>query len=96
MFRAIGERPLYNAIRFSGLSLLTLGFALMDNLAEMILAFSEATLVLDMVALLILFLPPCTPSLLNARPPLRCLRFGPVIPLLGGENDFQNTPYHRA
>ena len=47
----------YNAFWLSGSSLLTLGFAPVDNLAEMILAFSEATIGLGLVALLIAYLP---------------------------------------
>jgi hypothetical protein len=57
MFWAVGERPLYNAFLLSGSSLLTLGFAPVNNLAEMLLAFSEATIGLGMVALLIAYLP---------------------------------------
>lgn len=57
MFWAVGERPLYNAFLLSGSSLLTLGFAPVDNLAKMLLAFSEATIGLGMVALLIAYLP---------------------------------------
>ncbi|MDX1523567.1 MAG: hypothetical protein R3264_18210 [Anaerolineae bacterium] len=47
----------YEAFWLSGSSLLTLGFAPVDNLAEMILAFSEATIGLGLVALLIAYLP---------------------------------------
>jgi len=47
----------YNAFWLSGSSLLTLGFAPADNLAEMILTFSEATIGLGLVALLIAYLP---------------------------------------
>jgi hypothetical protein len=47
----------YNAFWLSGSSLLTLGFVPVNNLAEMILAFSEATIGLGLVALLIAYLP---------------------------------------
>jgi len=57
MFWAVGVRPLYNAFWLSGSSLLTLGFAPVENLAQMLLAFTEATLGLGMVALLIAYLP---------------------------------------
>jgi len=57
MFWAVGVRPVYNAFWLSGSSLLTLGFAPVDTLAQMLLAFSEATVGLGMVALLIAYLP---------------------------------------
>jgi hypothetical protein len=57
MFWAVGVRPWYNAFWLSGSSLLTLGFAPVNNLAQMMLAFSEATIGLGMVALLIAYLP---------------------------------------
>jgi hypothetical protein len=57
MFWAVGVETWYNAFWLSGSSLLTLGFAPVDNLAEMILTFSEATLGLGLVALLIAYLP---------------------------------------
>jgi len=57
MFWGVGVRPLYNAFWLSGSSLLTLGFAPVGNLAQMLLAFTEATLGLGMVALLIAYLP---------------------------------------
>ena len=57
MFWAAGVRPVYNAFLLSGSSLLTLGFAPVDNLLQMLLAFSEATLGLILVALLIAYLP---------------------------------------
>ena len=57
MFWAVGVRPWYEAFRLSGSSLLTLGFAPVNNLVQMILAFSEATIGLGMVALLIAYLP---------------------------------------
>ncbi len=56
MFWALG-RTVGDAFHVSGSSLLTLGFAPVDTLGERILAFSEATLGLGIVALLITFLP---------------------------------------
>src|SRR5437867_3186708 len=57
MFWALGIPNLYEAFKVSGSSLLTLGFATGDNLAVALLEFSEATLGLIMVALLIAYLP---------------------------------------
>jgi hypothetical protein len=57
MFWGVGIDSLYHAFWLSGSSLLTLGFAPVDNLAQMILAFTEATLGLGLVALLIAYLP---------------------------------------
>ena len=57
IFWAVGIQPLYDAFLLSGSSLLTLGFAPVDNLFQMLVAFSEATLGLIMVALLIAYLP---------------------------------------
>ena len=57
MFWAVGVYPLYDAFWLSGSSLLTLGFAPVNNLAQMLLAFSEATIGLGMIALLIAYLP---------------------------------------
>jgi hypothetical protein len=56
MFWALG-RTVGEAFLVSGSSLLTLGFAPVDTVVEQILAFSEATLGLGIVALLITFLP---------------------------------------
>ncbi len=56
MFWALG-RTVGDAFYVSGSSLLTLGFAPVDTLGERILAFSEATLGLGIVALVITFLP---------------------------------------
>ena len=56
MFWALG-RTVDDAFFVSGSSLLTLGFAPVDTVVERILAFSEATLGLGIVALLITFLP---------------------------------------
>jgi hypothetical protein len=57
MFWAIGVRPWQAAFVVSGSSLLTLGFAPVNNVSQTILAFSEATLGLILVALLIAYLP---------------------------------------
>lgn len=57
IFWGIGVRPLYRAFSLSGSSLLTLGFTPVDNLAQTALAFSEATIGLGLVALLIAYLP---------------------------------------
>jgi hypothetical protein len=57
MFWAIGVRPWQAAFVVSGSSLLTLGFAPVNNVPQTILAFSEATLGLILVALLIAYLP---------------------------------------
>ncbi|MEM7336029.1 MAG: hypothetical protein AAF490_28375 [Chloroflexota bacterium] len=51
-FDSIGE-----AFLFSGSSILTLGFATADNLAQTIVAFTEATVGLILVAMLISYLP---------------------------------------
>ena len=48
MFWAVGVQPLYEAFWLSGSSLLTLGFAPVHNLVQMVLAFSEATIGLGM------------------------------------------------
>lgn len=56
MFWALG-RTIGDAFHVSGSSLLTLGFAPVDTVGERILPFSEATLGLGIVALLITFLP---------------------------------------
>lgn len=57
MFWAAGVRPLFEAFRTSGSSLLTLGFAPVDGLGLTLLAFSEATIGLGLIALLIAYLP---------------------------------------
>jgi hypothetical protein len=57
MFWALGVQPWYDAFLLSGSSLLTLGFAPVDGLAQTMLAFSEATLGLGLIALLIAYLP---------------------------------------
>ncbi len=57
MFWALGEISWIEAFRDSGSSLLTLGFASIQGLPHTILTFSEATLGLLLVALLIAYLP---------------------------------------
>ena len=57
MFWASGVRPLFQAFRVSGSSLLTLGFAPVDGLPRTLLAFSEATIGLGLIALVIAYLP---------------------------------------
>jgi hypothetical protein len=57
MFWAVGIEPWSQAFTVSGSSLLTLGFARGDTLPQTILAFTEATIGLILVALLIAYLP---------------------------------------
>jgi hypothetical protein len=57
MFWAVGVIGLSNAIRESGSSLLTLGFAPVEGMIQAALAFSEAAIGLILVALLIAYLP---------------------------------------
>ena len=57
MFWAAGGRSWYQALRISGSSLLTLGFVPLDRLSDLLLGYSEATLGLILVALLIAYLP---------------------------------------
>lgn len=57
MIWAVGGGSLYNAYLVSGSSLLTLGFASSDSLPTTILGFTEATIGLILVALLIAYLP---------------------------------------
>ncbi len=57
MFWALGAGSWYQAFRISGSSLLTLGYASVDVFPFTILEFSEATLGLMLVALLIAYLP---------------------------------------
>ena len=54
---AIDTQSWYDAFKISGSSLLTLGFALVDNFPTTVLAFSEATIGLILIALLIAYLP---------------------------------------
>jgi hypothetical protein len=55
IYGALGGETLYDAFLLSGSSLLTLGFAPVDNLIQMLLAFSEATIGLIMVPLAPIF-----------------------------------------
>ncbi len=57
MLWAAGIGSWYDALRASGSSLLTLGFAALDGLPETILAFAEAMIGLILIALLIAYLP---------------------------------------
>ncbi|MBT8166182.1 MAG: hypothetical protein KJP22_04575 [Acidimicrobiia bacterium] len=57
MFWAVEDAGWSEAFLLSGSSLLTLGFAPADTFGERIMAFSEATIGLGLVALLIAFLP---------------------------------------
>lgn len=57
MFRSVGVASWHEAFTTSGSSLLTLGFATLDDLPKQVLAFSEATIGLGLVALLIAYLP---------------------------------------
>jgi hypothetical protein len=57
MFWALDGGSWYQAFRVSGSSLLTLGFERAEGIAQTILAFTEATIGLMLVALLIAYLP---------------------------------------
>jgi hypothetical protein len=57
VFWGLGVEPWFEALRVSGSSLLTLEFATVDDLAKTILVFSEATIGLILLALLIAYLP---------------------------------------
>lgn len=57
MFWALGVQPIREAFYLSGSSLLTLGFSTVSGLPQSLLALSEATLGLILVALLIAYLP---------------------------------------
>jgi hypothetical protein len=57
MYWALGVDDLFTAFRISGSSLLTLGFASQESLPLTLLDFTEATLGLMMIALLIAYLP---------------------------------------
>ena len=57
MFRALGVESWRAAFKVSGSSLLTLGFSTVEDLPATVLAFSEATIGLILVALLIAYLP---------------------------------------
>ena len=54
---AIDVQSWYDSFKISGSSLLTLGFALVDNFPTTVLVFSEATIGLILIALLIAYLP---------------------------------------
>lgn len=57
LFWSIDARPVYEVFRLSGSSLLTLGYASVDETAFKALEFSEAMIGLILVALLIAYLP---------------------------------------
>lgn len=57
IYWGMGIEPVGDAFLFSGSSILTLGFATADNLAQTIVAFTEATVGLILVAMLISYLP---------------------------------------
>jgi len=57
IYWAIDLLPLYDALRLSGSSLLTLGYASVDGVVSQLIQFSEAMLGLILVALLIAYLP---------------------------------------
>jgi hypothetical protein len=57
MYWSVGVGDLFTDFRFSGSSLLTLGFASSEHLSVNLLAFSEALLGLLMVAMLMAYLP---------------------------------------
>jgi hypothetical protein len=57
MFWASGVESWYQAFKVSGSSLLTLGFATADRFGQALLEYSEATIGLMLVALLISYLP---------------------------------------
>jgi hypothetical protein len=57
MYWAVDMQALYDIFKISGSSLLTLGFTLVDNLPTTILVFSEATIGLILIAMLISYLP---------------------------------------
>ncbi|MBT3315011.1 MAG: hypothetical protein HN390_10400 [Anaerolineae bacterium] len=57
IYWSLGAGDIFTSFRLSGSSLLTLGFATSDNIFINLLIFSEATLGLILVALLIAYLP---------------------------------------
>ena len=57
MFWSLGTQTWQEALRISGSSLLTLGFAATGDLPKTLLSFSEATIGLILIALLIAYLP---------------------------------------
>jgi hypothetical protein len=57
IYWALGYGDSYNSFLFSGSSLLTLGFAPVTDWATMLLSFSEATIGLILIAMVIAYLP---------------------------------------
>lgn len=57
IFTAVGVGPPWAALRLSGSSLLTLGFVTPEGLLQTVLTFSEATIGLGLLTLLIAYLP---------------------------------------
>lgn len=57
IYWALGIRPIYDAFTLSGSSLLTLGFQRADGWAVIALSFSQATIGLIQIALIISYLP---------------------------------------
>lgn len=57
VYWALGIQPLYQAFRLSGSSLLTLGFESSEEFLVTVLVFTEATIGLGLIALLIAYLP---------------------------------------
>lgn len=57
MYWALGVNPLWEAFLFSGSSILTLGFATSTSQLATVLAFTEATIGIILVAMLISYLP---------------------------------------
>ncbi len=57
MFRGLGVEPWYRNFLLSGSSLLTLGFEGVDTFAQTVMAFTEATIGLILIALIIAYLP---------------------------------------
>ena len=57
MYWAVDTQFWYDIFKISGSSLLTLGFTLVDNFPTTLLVFSEATIGLILIALLIAYLP---------------------------------------
>ena len=57
LFWSLGVRPLRQALKLSGSSIYTLGFAVPPNLPTTVLAFSEAGIGLVLLALVISYLP---------------------------------------
>ena len=70
---AIDAQSWYVAFKISGSSLLTLGFALVDNFPTTVLVFSEATIDLILIALLIAYLPTIYAAFSSASPTILTL-----------------------